>query len=152
MKNYISLLVILFSSVCYGDDVQEMRQVLEANFTASNNEDVKALLETCSVDMPRRDEFEKDCVELWKEKDIYYRLVEFEVLEIKGDYATARIVQITHTKDRKSNTDRQRFIRNGTGLLSLKECVEYKIAFKKDNGIWKCYLTLTEPVEYELSK
>jgi len=146
MKKYF-LILFLFGSFCYGGDVEEMKQVLEDNFTASNNEDVEALLNTCSVDMPRRKEFERDCVELWKEKDIYYRLLEFEVLEIKEDYAIARIVQMTHTKDRSSSTDRQRFVRDRTGLLSLKECVEYKIAFKKDNGIWKCYLTLTEPLE-----
>ena len=150
MRLILILILVLASSFCYGNDIEEMRLVLESNFAACNNEDVEALLESCSVDMPRREEFRKDSLDLWKEKDIYYRLVKFDVLKIEGEYATAKVVQLTQVKDRKSNNKRDEYIRNGTGLLSLKECVEYTIAFKKDNGKWKCYLTLTEPIEYEM--
>ncbi len=152
MIKHIVWVSIFFGSCCFAGDVEEMRSVLEANFNACNNEDAEALLETCSLDMPRRDEFREESLKLWKEKDIYYRLVKFKVIEINGEYATASIVQLTHVKDRKSKNKKEEFIRNGTGLLSLKECVEYKIAFKKDDGNWKCYLTLTEPVEYQLDK
>lgn len=150
MHILIILILLASSSFCHAGDAEEMRSILEANFAACNNEDVDALLDTCSVDMPRREEFREESLELWKEKDIYYRLVKFKIINIEGDYATASIVQLTHTKDRGSKNKSDEFIRNGTGLLSLKECVEYKIAFKKDNGKWKCYLTLTEPVEYQL--
>ena len=146
------VLFLFLSSVCYGGDVEEMRQILEANFAACNNEDVESLLETCSVHMPRREDFKRDSISLWEEKDIYYKLEKFKVLQIEGDYAVASIVQTTLTKDRKSVNQRDKFVRNGTGLLSLSECVEYKIAFKKDNRVWKCYLTLTEPVDYDLNK
>jgi hypothetical protein len=149
MKTFYSFLFIVFASACLAGDVDEMRNVLEANFEACNNEDVAALMATCSVDMPRRDEFRRESAKLWEEKDIYYRLIRFKVLEIEGDYAIASVVQTTFTKDRSSNSNREEFVRNGTGLLTKSECVEYKVAFKKDGRRWKCYLTLTEPVEYD---
>lgn len=149
MNKYL-IAILLVAGTCYGDDVEEMRNILEANFSACNNEDADALLETCSVDMPRREEFRRDSIKLWREKDIYYRLVKFKVLQIEGDYATASVVQLSHTNDRTSSNERDEFVRNGTTLLTLEECVEYKVAFKKDKGVWKCYLTLTEPVKYDL--
>lgn len=150
MNKLFLLSIVFFGSYCFAGDAEEMRAILEANFAACNNEDVNALLETCSIDMPRREEFKRESLELWKEKDIYYRIVKFKIIKIERDYATASVVQLTHTKDRKSKNKSSEFIRNGTGLLSLKECVEYKIAFKKDNGKWKCYMTISEPVEHQL--
>lgn len=143
---------VIVASVCSAGDVEEMRSVLQANFDACNNEDVDALMGTCSVDMPRREEFRMESAKLWKEKDIYYRLIKFKVLEISGDYAIASIVQTTNTKDRSANSGHEEFVRNGTGLLTKSECVEYKAAFKKDGRRWKCYLTLTEPVDYDLDR
>lgn len=150
--NRTILFVALFfvCPFCWAGDAEDMRKVMEANFDACNKEDVNALLETCSVDMPRRDEFRRDSLKVWKEKDIYYRLADFKVMQIKGDYAVASVVQISHTLDRNSEDHRDEFVRNGTGLLTKDECVEYKAAFKKDRGIWKCYLMLTEPVKYDL--
>lgn len=147
---YFLILVAFSASFCFADDVSEMRAILEANFDACNKEDVDALLETCSLDMPRREEFRIESRKLWQEKDIYYRLARFKVLQIQGDYATASVVQLSHVKDRSSNDEHEAFLRNGTTLLTKDECVEYKIAFKKDSGVWKCYLTITEPVKFDL--
>jgi hypothetical protein len=147
---YFLFIIALSSSFSFADDVSEMRAVLEANFDACNKEDVNALLETCSLDMPRREEFRIESKKLWQEKDIYYRLARFKVIQIEGDYATASVVQISHVKDRASNDEHEAFLRNGTTLLTRDECVEYKVAFKKDSDVWKCYLTLTEPVKFDL--
>jgi hypothetical protein len=150
MKICITLVLILaFPFVCLADDEREIGAVMQANFDASNLEDVDALMDTCSVDMPNREEFRADSANLWREKDIYYRLLRLKIIQIEGDYATASIVQETMVKDRGSKSGRDRFIRNGTGLLSDSECVEYKVAFKKDRGVWKCYMTLTPPVDFD---
>ena len=145
----ILILASLFPICCIADDNMEIESVMRANFEASNAEDVDALMDTCSVDMPRREEFREDSAKLWREKDIYYCLLRMKILQIKGEYATASIVQRTTVKDRGSEQGRDRFIRNGTGLLSDSECVEYKVAFKKDRGVWKCYMTLTPPVNVD---
>jgi len=150
MKIFVALMLLIFSASASADDASEMRSILQKNFDACNNEDVDALMETCSIDMPRRQEFRRESEKLWKEKDVYYRLVDFKIESIQGDYATAWVVQTSHVEDRSSSDEREEFVRNGTTLLTRKECVRYKVAFKKDGRFWKCYLTLTEPEEYDL--
>lgn len=147
MKN-LAFAILLLGSTCVADDAFEMRSILQRNFDACNNEDVDALMDTCSVDMPRRQDFRRESEKLWEEKDIYYRLVDFKLDSIEGNYATAWVVQTSHVDNRSSSDEREEFVRNGTALLTKKECVRYKVAFKKDGGLWKCYLTLTEPEEY----
>ena len=151
MKNFFAA-VLLLCSTCVADDASEMRDILQKNFDACNNEDVDALMETCSVDMPRRQEFRRESEKLWSEKDIYYRLVDFKADSIEGNYATAWVVQTSHVQNRSSSDERDEFFRNGTTLLTRKECVRYKVAFKKDGRSWRCYLTLTEPEEYDLDR
>lgn len=149
-KFILSFALIVCSTIACAGDVEEMQNILEANFEACNREDHVALLDTCSMDMPDREGFRRESIKLWKEKDIYYRLVKFKVLSIEGNIATASVVQLSHTKDRTSNTKEERFFRNGTTLLTEEECVSYNVAFKKEGGKWKCLATISEPVKYDL--
>jgi hypothetical protein len=139
---------LLLCSAALADERDDMRQILEANFAACNAEDVKALMDTCSVDMPDREGFRRESEMLFREKDIHYSMEEFEVTLVDGDYAEARVVQATYAKDRGSDTDRRATFRNGTTLLPRDECVEYKVAFKLDGREWKCYMTISDPVPY----
>lgn len=152
MNLLATILLIFFSSACLAEDALEMRQMLQKNFDACNNENIEELMNTFSVDTPGREEFRSESEKLFKEKDIYYRLVDFKVIDIDRNYATAMVIQESHTQDRTSSNEREEFFRNGTTLLTKKERVRYKVAFKKDDGVWKCYLTLTEPVECESSR
>lgn len=144
--------ILVFLAICsaaMADDREDMRVILQANFAACNAEDVEALMDTCSVDMPNREEFRRESQTLFREKDIHYSMQEFEVTYVDGDYAEARVVQSTYVEDRKSDSDSRAKFRNGTTLLPLEECVEYMVAFKKDGRAWKCYLTISEPVPFK---
>lgn len=143
---FIALLLVSVSSVCFGGDAEEMLAVLQANFEACNREDADALMKTCSVDMPDRKRFRDESVKLWREKDIHYSIVDFRVVRIDGNLATAEIVQNTHCVDRKHADENERFFRNGTTLLPDSDKVRYMAAFKKEYGKWKCYMTISEPV------
>lgn len=149
MRSFILLLGLLGCSVSFAGDAEEIHNILQANFAACNNEDVDALLATCSVDMPDRKRFRDESIRLWKEKDIHYSLVEFKIISIEGPYAAAEVVQKTHATDRKHSGEDERFFRNGTGLLPDAEVVCYVAAFKKDFGKWKCYMTISEPIPVE---
>lgn len=153
---YTFVFIVSFSNTLFAQNFEqaekEMYSCLERNFQACNNENVEELLDTCSLDMPRREEFRHESVKLWREKDIYYRLVRFKLLKIEGNYAVAEVVQLTHVEDRNSSNEREEFIRNGTTLLTRDECTKYRVAFKRDNGSWKCYLTITEPVKCDLNE
>lgn len=143
-----AILIALSCSPLLADDRQEMREILAANFAACNAEDVDALMETCSVDMPNRERFRRESEAVFKEKDIHYSMEDFLVTHVEDDYAEARVVQATYVNDRGSDDRDTSRYRNGTTLLPSEECVEYMVAFKRDGRAWKCYMTISEPVPY----
>lgn len=145
MRNFIAFTVLVWCAAAHGDDAQEMHMVLQANFNACNAEDIDALMDTCSVDMPDRPGFQRESEILFREKDIHYSLEDFRVTKNAGDYAEAWVVQSTYVDDRSSDSDRREWFRNGTTLLPKEECVEYMVSFKKDGGRWKCLATISEP-------
>lgn len=136
------------ASKARAQEAEAIRSALEANFEACNHEDVKALVGTLSKSLPRVAEFTKEAKDTFEQTDAYFRLADFEVLEIKPPYAVARVVQITlpkDEKDRTAGTNQQIFFRNKSGLLPQWECVEYLQTFKKEGGKWKVHLILSEP-------
>ncbi len=145
-KIFIVTCFFIFSSFCFADDAEEIYSILQENFEACNREDADALLNTCSKDMPNRDEFKRESIKLWREKDIHYSLIDVNIVRIKGNYAVAQVVQKTLSTDRNYKNEREKFYRNGTTLLPEAETVRYMAAFKKDFGKWKCYLTISQPV------
>jgi hypothetical protein len=142
------LFFLLSCSACLAGDREEIREVLVENFRACNEEDVDALMDTCSVYMPDRPGFRRESEILFREKDVHYSLVDFRVTELRGDYAEAWIVQKTYAEDRTSDTESREVFRNGTTLLPLEETVEYLAAFKRERGRWKCLATISEPVPH----
>lgn len=129
-------------------ETEAIREALEANFQACNNEDVKALTATMSKTLPGVPEFAKEAKDTFDQTDAYFRLADFELLELRPPYATARVVQITlpkDEKDRTTGTNRQIFYREHSGLLPPWECVGYLQRFKKEGGKWKVDLITTKP-------
>jgi ketosteroid isomerase-like protein len=144
----LALLLALFCGVALADDRQEIREVMASNFAACNAEDVDALMETCSVDMPDRECFREESEALFGEKDIHYSMEDFLVTKLDGDYAEARVVQATYSDGEKPKDEGKKRYLNGTALLPATDCVEYMVAFKKDGRKWKCYMTISDPVPY----
>lgn len=118
-------------------------QAMNENFEACNKEDVLATMNSCSLEMPDRDKFEMELRQVFRDKDIYYRLVECELLEVKFPYALARIVQETYLENRTSATLEQGAYRNSSALVP-DECVEYLNTFKYENGRWKLLVIVSE--------
>jgi hypothetical protein len=143
---FIALFLLLPFNLCLADDAGEMLKNMQANFNACNEEDADALLASCSLSMPNREGLRRESVRLFAEKDVHYSLVSFKLLGIEGDYAVAEIVQDTISKDRSSPSESIASFRNNTTLLPKAERVRYKAAFKREQGSWKGYVTLTDPV------
>lgn len=149
MKSLCAVVLLSLSfSLAHAGDEQEMLKILSDNFAACNDENVDALMDTCSVDMPDREKFRRESEILFGEKDIHYSLEDFKVTKVRGDYAEAWVVQRTYSEDRSSATEDREFFRNGTTLLPKEECVEYMVAFKRDGGKWKCLATISEPIPH----
>jgi hypothetical protein len=152
MRFLFSLGAAICVSVCMAGDRDEMRQILADNFAACNEENIEALMDTCSADMPDRPGFRRESEILFQEKDLHYSLVDFEVTMVDQDYAEAWVVQATYTDDRNSDSEQRSKFRSGTTLLPQEEVVEYKVAFKYEAGKWKCYMTISEPRPYRMEK
>jgi len=124
----------------------DLRQAMMVNFEACNREDVDALLASCSESMPRQEEFRRESTETFEEKDIYYRLLDITNVEVRGEWARARVVQETLTRDERASDDAQNdFYREHSGLLTANEVVEYVQVFRKDGKTWKLYMIVSKP-------
>lgn len=148
----LCLALALSCSFAVADDEREMYEVLSENFRACNEEDVDALMDTCSADMPDREGFRRESEVLFREKDVHYSLQDFRVTRVRGDYAEAWVVQSTYSKDRSSDSERRERFRNGTTLLPQEECVEYMVSFKREGGRWKCLSTISEPIPHRAER
>jgi hypothetical protein len=129
-------------------EAEQIRAVLQANFQACNEENLDALMATCSREPQGTEEFAEEARTLFSEIDVYLRLADFELLELKPPYASARVIQITlpaNEKDRESGDARQVFYRGSSALLPQWETCEYTQTFKKENGKWKLYAITTKP-------
>jgi hypothetical protein len=129
-------------------EADQIRAALQANFQACNEENLDALMATCSREPPGTAEFADQARQLFEQTDVYLRVADFELLELKPPYASARVIQITLPKDEKDRTSgdaRQVFFRGNSALLPQWECVEYTQTFKKEQGKWKLYAITTKP-------
>jgi len=124
----------------------ELRAAMMVNFDACNREDVDALLASCAESMPRQRQFRQESERTFAEKDIYYRLLDLTNVEVKGEWARARVVQETITRDDRSSADSKAdFYREHSGLLTANEVVEYLQVFRKERGKWKLYMIVSKP-------
>lgn len=124
----------------------EIRAALQENFDAYNREDVKGIMATLSPTLPRRAEFESQAVKVFKDADAYISVRGFELLEVKGQYAMAYVVQGTVVGDGLPEpTPDDAFYRQKSKLLPSEAEVEYVQSFKKERGKWRLWLTISEP-------
>ena len=148
--NKLALLLIplLAAHTAYAQTNMEKAQAgvtaaMMRNFEACNIEDIDKVMDSCSLEMPDRDKFKRETLIVFKDKDIYYRLLECELLEVKFPYALAKIRQQTSLEDRTANDQTQRLYRNSSALIP-DEYVEYLNTFKYEDGEWKLLVIVSE--------
>lgn len=126
----------------------EIRAALEKNFQAINEENVPVLMSTLDRQLPKRDEFEQEARAVFADVDMYMRVKEFELLEVRGPWAAARVVQLTlpaNENARELGTNQQVFYRQNSMLLPEYDLVEYTQMFHKSGGKWRLWLVTTQP-------
>lgn len=129
-------------------EADKCREVLQANFQACNEENLPVLMSTLDRQLPKRDEFEQEARAVFADVDMYMRVKEFELLEVRGPWAAARVVQLTlpaNEKDREAGTAQQVFYRQNSMLLPEYDLVEYTQMFHKSGGKWRLWLVTTQP-------
>lgn len=142
---------VVSATLAFGASPAEAtRAVLESNFQACNNEDIKALMDTQARSLPRAElnKFQAAAEKLFADTDVYLRLEEFQLLKVQGQYAAARVVQVTLPADEeiRSNPNAcEKFYRNNTMLMPEHERVEYVQTFKREGGKWRLWQIVTKP-------
>lgn len=137
-----------YAALARADHPEEskIRAALDQNFEAYNREDVQAMMTTLSPTLPRRDEFAQQSTALFRDNDAYISVRDFELLEVRGQYAVARVVQGTTTGEPTAEpTEEEAFYRENSKLLPTEAETEYVQAFKKEGGKWRLWLVMTEP-------
>jgi hypothetical protein len=104
------------------------------------------MMKTLSPTLPDRHEFERQSSKLFADTDAYISVKDFEVLDIRPPFATARVVQATMpAQDTPEPTAEEAYYRENSKLLPSEEEVEYVQAFKKEGGKWRLWLVMTRP-------
>ena len=133
-------------------DVEQIRSVLEENFRATTEENLPALMETISLSLPGRGQFQAESEKMFAETDVYLRVEGFEMIGYRPPYAVARVVQLTLPSDeeaRGAGTAAQQVYRGSTALLPEWERAVYTQQFKKEGGKWRLHGILEQPAPLE---
>ncbi len=134
-------------------EAEKMRKVLEENFRACNEENIKALMATQSPTMPGLAEFHRESLKMFAETDVYLSLNSFELIRYRPPFAVARVVQVTlprDEKDREAGSVLQQEYRGNTALLPEWERAVYTQQFKKEGGKWRLHGILETPANAAL--
>lgn len=148
MWRWLLLAAIVFGGarLLRADEGDNIRAAIEENFAAYNSEDVPRMMKSLSPTLPDREEFARQSDKLFKDTDSYIQLKDFEILEVRPPFATARVVQVTlPAKDTPEPTADEAYYRENSKLLPSEEEVEYVQAFKKEGGKWRLWLVMTKP-------
>lgn len=118
-----------------------IRAVMEENFRAHTAEDLKALMATMTSNCPDRENFMRECKQMFEDTDVYIRLVDCRWItswrDSKGLWAAVEIKQWTMPKD--EDLDYTEY-RHRSGLLPKWELCEYQLFARVENGRWKAHV------------
>lgn len=144
----VALVAVWLTAVARAEPAEDIRAALNANFEAYNHENVPAMMDTLSPTLPDRDTFAEHAQRVFDNADVYIRVEDFELLEVRGNMAKARVVQVTlPASEVQDETKDEDFFRNNSALLPDAERVEYVQGFKREGGKWRLWLIMSQPRE-----
>jgi hypothetical protein len=136
-------------------EAEQMRAVLEENFQAYNEENLKKLLGTTSrfTDTPEQmAQFAAEAKMMFEDMDVYMRLVDFELIKFQPPRAYAKVTQLTLLAEEKG-TEAERGgrkvgttdFRSKSALLPEYELCTYKQRFNFEGGTWEVHRVVSQP-------
>lgn len=141
---------------------KKMRAVLEENFQACNEENLKKLLGTTSrfTGTPEQmAEFAAEAKQMFEDTDVYMRLVDFELTDFSPPIAYATVIQLTLPADKKGSDEDlanrklgTTHFRSNSALLPEYELCSYRQRFNFEGGKWKVHKVVSRPVKAEWPK
>lgn len=135
-------------------EAQTMRAVPEHNFQAINEENLKKLLGTASRYTGTQQEmveFAAEAKQMFRDTDVYMRLVEFTLTDFAPPIAYATVIQFTLPADERGSdvglANRKlgtTHFRSNSALLPEYEMCSYRQRFNFEGGSWPTICGLTK--------
>jgi hypothetical protein len=151
--------VMLFNQMTLADDPvgraeEECRAVLEQNFHAITSESWKSFQKTLSQSAGTRAELQElkaEAEKMFSDTDVYMRLVDFKLIDLRPPMAEALVLQLTLPADEKDREPvrHQRLgvnFKHHSALLPEFELVKYRQRFWYENGEWKVHQIVSRPL------
>jgi hypothetical protein len=151
--------VMLLSQMALADDPveraeQDCRAVLEQNFHAITAESWKSFSKTLSQSVGTRAELQElkaEAEKMFSDTDVYMRLVDFKLIDLRPPMAEALVLQLTLPADEKDREPvrHQRLgvnFKHHSALLPEFELVKYRQRFRYENGEWKVHKIVSRPI------
>jgi len=152
-------ILMLFSPMALADDPveraeEECRAVLEQNFHAITAESWKSFQKTLSQTVGTRAELQElkaEAQKMFSDTDVYMRLVDFKLIDLRPPMAEALVLQLTLPADEKDREPvrHQRLgvnFKHHSALLPEFELVKYRQRFRHENGEWKVHQIVSRPL------
>lgn len=143
-------------------EAKKMRAVLEENFQACNEENLKKLMGTTSRftgTQQEMAEFAAEAKQMFEDTDVYMRLVDFELTDFSPPIAYATVIQLTLPADEKGSDEDlanrklgTTHFRSNSALLPEYELCSYRQRFNFEGGKWKVHKVVSRPVKAEWPK
>ena len=144
-------------------EAQKIRAVLEENFQACNEENLKKLLGTTSRFTGTRQqmaEFATEAKQMFESCDVYMRLVDFKLTDFAPPIAYATVIQLTLPANEQASDDADlsnrklgtTHFRSNSALLPEYELCSYRQRFNFEGGKWKVHRVVSKPVKAEWPK
>jgi hypothetical protein len=138
-------------------EARKMQAVLEENFQAINEENLKKLLGTTSRytgTQQEMAEFAAEAKQMFADTDVYMRLVDFELTDFAPPTAYATVIQLTLPANEQVSDDDlanrklgTTHFRSNSALLPEYELCSYRQRFNFEGGKWKVHRVVSQPVK-----
>lgn len=155
-----AVLVAFYAAVVYADSAaspaarkaaEECRAILEQNFQAINQEDIRALMATTSSRTAAPEQmaqFREEAEQMFRDTDVYMRVDGFEIFKFQPPYLYAYVNQLTMPKNEEDHYPREQGelnFRHHSALLPEHQLVQYIQKFHFENGQWKLHRVVSRP-------
>lgn len=124
-------------------EMEAITAVIEANFHASNAEDVAGVMKTMTPYTPNKELFVEELKRFFAEVDVYTRLISVDLVSAEmteyGPTATVKVVQHTIQPQNAEDVPYSEF-RTRSAMLPPWEVCEFELVLHKVRGKWLAHL------------
>lgn len=124
IKSFFIVLGFVLANVMFAGNAEEIEQMIRQNISATQAEDISAVLQTMHPDSLLYAKTKQVLSGLFQSYDLKYTLISYRYIAEDGAYAMARVLQ------RTEKLSGPKFMDNDLDMVQI---------FKRDQGGWKLW-------------